>query len=167
MGQKIRDKGESGDQDVGREFLVKVFPNERIIMQRSLPPLPPITPRFSPSSLSPIGAQSLHPSVFFSPLSHLSLSLCFSGLTLVPTSLKSLARCLPPYFCNLVYFLPHSCFLYLSCFSSFPLFAPPPPHPTTVSQVLLGLRQSAALKPLYQHIPAIVGSDSHFHCRIG
>lgn len=102
----------------------------------------------------------------FFPFSSFSLfSLCFTGLTLVPTSLKSLACCLPPYFYNLVYFLPHSCFLYLCCFSSFPLFAPPPRF--IVFRVPLGLRQqSAALKPLYQHIPAIVGSDSHFHCRI-
>lgn len=30
---------------------------------------------------------------------------------------------------NLVYFLPHSCFLYLTCFSSFPQFAPTSPPP--------------------------------------
>lgn len=101
-------------------------------------------------------------------LCHHSLSLfspCFTSLTLVPTSLKSLICCLPPHFYNLVYFLPHSCFLYLCCFSSFPLFAPP--HPFLLSRVPLGLRQkSAALKPLYQHIPAIVAFDSNFHCRI-
>lgn len=127
--EKNRQEGvESGDQDVGREFLVKVFPNERIIMQRSLSPLPPTSPHSSPSSPSFIVAHSLHPTFF---LSFSPFSLCFSGLTLVPTSLKSVARCLPPHFCNLVYFLPHSCFLYLSCFSSFPLFAPltPPPFP--------------------------------------
>lgn len=128
--EKKRQEGvESGDQDVGREFLVKVFPNERIIMQRSLSlsPLPPTSPHSPPSSPSFIVAHSLRPTFFFSS----PFSLCFSGLTLVPTSLKPVARCLPPHFCNLVYFLLHSCFLYLSCFSSFPLFAPltPPQFP--------------------------------------
>lgn len=128
--EKKRQEGvESGDQDVGREFLVKVFPNERIIMQRSLSLSASSHKPSLPSFLSVFHCRSFftsHLFFFFSPF-----SLCFSGLTLVPTSLKPVARCLPPHFCNLVYFLPHSCFLYLSCFSSFPLFAPltPPQFP--------------------------------------
>lgn len=140
-----RGGAESGDQDVERKFSVKVFPNEQIIMQRSHspPPPPPPSPPSFPSSLTL--SLSLVPSVpSFFPFSPFLLSLCFAGLTLVPTSLKSLACCLPPYFYNLVYFLPHSCFLYLCYFSSSSLFAPTTPHfPSSflVFRVPLGLRQ--------------------------
>lgn len=152
---------ESGDQDVERKFSVKVFPNKRIIMRRSHSPPPP--PALPPSSFSVIVTHSLCPS-FLSFLIFLSffLSLCITGLTLVPTSLKSLACSLPLYFYNLVYFLPHSCFLYLCCFSSSSLFLPLPRFQSSS-------RPKAVVccsKPLYQHIPAIVGSDSHFHRRI-
>lgn len=153
---------ESGDQDVERKFSVKVFPNKRIIMRRShSPPPPPALPTFLPLSLSLSLILSVPPFFPFSSFS-LFLSLCITGLTLVPTSLKSLACSLPLYFYNLVYFLPHSCFLYLCCFSSSSPFLPLPRFQSSS-------RPKAVVccsKPLYQHIPAIVGSDSHFHRRI-
>ncbi len=65
---------ESGDQDVERKFSVKVFSNERIIMQRSHSPPPPSSPPFSPSCLSFIVTHSLSVPPSFLSFSHLSLS---------------------------------------------------------------------------------------------